>query len=73
MLVPPSPPSYTLAPDLPELGDDQLRALDACLLALTGRHAGVLVTGVGTTLDHHVIELTTPTGSLMVIQRAFVG
>ena len=73
MLVPPPPPSYTLAPGLPELGDGQRRALEACLLALTGRHAGVLVTGVGTTLDHHVIELTTPAGSLMVMRRASEG
>jgi hypothetical protein len=44
-------------------------ALEACLTALTGRLTGVVVTAVGTTLSHHVIELSTPAGSLLVLER----
>lgn len=69
MLVPVPPPTYTLAPMLPELADGQRAALDACLTALTGRVASVLVTGVGTTMGHHMIELATPAGSVLVMER----
>jgi hypothetical protein len=47
----------------------QQEALDACLSALTGRLAGVVVTAAGTTLSHHVIELMTPAGALLVLER----
>jgi hypothetical protein len=47
----------------------QQAALDACLSALTGRLAGVVVTAAGTTLSHHVIELMTPAGALLVLER----
>ena len=69
MLVPVPPPTYTLAPMLPELAAGQQAALDACLGALTGLTASVLVTGVGTTMGHHMIELATPAGSLLVMER----
>lgn len=69
MLVPPPLPAYTLAPDLPELRPGEQRALEACLSALTGRLSGVVVTAAGTTLSHHVIELATPAGTLLVMER----
>jgi hypothetical protein len=47
----------------------QQEALDACLAALTGRLGGVVVTAAGTTLSHHVIELMTPAGTLLVLER----
>lgn len=69
MLVPSPPPSYTLAPDVGALEPGEQAALDACLAALTGRLTGVVVTAAGTTLSHHVIELSTPAGSLLVLER----
>ena len=69
MLIPPPPPSYTLAPDMEPLRPGQQEALDACLAALTGRLGGVVVTAAGTTLSHHVIELMTPAGTLLVLER----
>lgn len=69
MLVPVPPPAYTLAPMLPALAAGQQATLEACLGALTGRLPSVLVTGAGTTLGHHMIELATPAGSLLVMER----
>ncbi len=69
MLVPVPAPAYTLAPALPVLRAGEQRALETCLAALTGRVGSVVVTGAGTTLGHHVLELVTPTGSMLVIER----
>ena len=44
--------------------------LDACLDALTGRLAGVVVTAAGTTATHHVIQLATHAGPILVTERA---
>ena len=54
MIVPPPAPSYTLAPDL---------------AGLTGRISGVVVTAAVTTDTHLVIELMTPAGTLLVLER----
>lgn len=69
MLVPVPAPAYTLAPALPALRDGERRALETCLVALTGRVTSVVVTGAGTTLGHHVLELATPAGSMLVLER----
>lgn len=69
MLVPAPPPAYTLAPGVGPLDDGQQQALDGCLVALTGRLTAVVVTAAGTTLSHHVIELMTSAGSLLVLER----
>lgn len=69
LIVPPPSPAYTLAPDLGPLDPDQQAVLDACLSALTGRVNGVVVTAAGTSGTHHVIELLTPAGSLLVLER----
>ncbi|HET6690694.1 MAG TPA: hypothetical protein VFG74_07510 [Miltoncostaeaceae bacterium] len=69
MLIPPPLPTYTLAPGLPPLGAGQQHALEAALGGLTGRLHGVVVTAVGTTLSHHVIELMTSAGTLLVLER----
>lgn len=69
MLVPPPRPAYTLSPDLDDLDPGQQAALEACLAALTGRLAGVVVTAAGTTGSHHVIELATNAGTLLVLER----
>jgi hypothetical protein len=73
VLVPPPPPSYTLAPDIGPLRPGEQAALDACLTALTGRLSGVVVTAAGTTLSHHVLELATPAGTLLVMERIRPG
>jgi hypothetical protein len=69
VLVPAPPPAYTLAPGVGPLDEGQQQALDACLAALTGRMAAVVVTAAGTTLSHHVIELMTAAGSMLVLER----
>lgn len=69
MLVPAPRPAYTLAPGVGPLDPGQQEALEACLAALTGRVSGVVVTAAGTTLSHHVIELMTPAGALLVLER----
>ena len=69
MLVPIPLPTYTLAPDLEPLDGGQQRALEAALGGLTGRLHGVVVTACGTTLSHHVIELMTSAGTLLVLER----
>ena len=73
MLVPAPPPTYTLSPDMEPLSGGQQAALDACLSALTGRLSGVLVTGASTTASHHVIELITPAGRLLALERVAPG
>ena len=69
MLIPPPLPTYTLAPDIDDLGAGQQHALEAALGGLIGRVHGVVVTAVGTTLSHHVIELMTSAGTLLVLER----
>ena len=69
VIVPPPAPSYTLAPDVGPLTLGQ-QALDACLGALTGRVGGVVVTSAFTTGTHHVLELVTPAGTLIALERA---
>ena len=69
MLVPAPPPAYTLAPGVGPLDEGQQIALDACLAALTGRLSAVVVTAAGTTISHHVIELMTAAGSMLVLER----
>lgn len=69
MIVPPPTPTYTLAPDVGPLLPGQQAALDACLTALVGRVNGVLVVSAGTSESHHVIELLTPAGTLLVLER----
>ncbi len=71
--MPPPTPSYTLAPGVGPLTLGQQSTLDACLLALTGRVGGVLVTSALTTATHHVIELATAAGTLLALERAAPG
>ena len=73
MLVPSPPPTYTLSPHLAALDPAQQAMLDACLDALTGRLSGVVVTAAGTTLTHHVIQLATHAGPLLVTERVETG
>lgn len=69
MLIPAPLPTYTLAPGLAALTGAQQAALEACLAALTGRLSAVLVTSVCTTDSHHLIELITPAGTLLAMER----
>jgi hypothetical protein len=70
VIVPPPAPSYTLAPDVGPLTTGQQATLDACLGALTGRVAGVVVASARTTATHHVVELVTPAGTMIALERA---
>lgn len=69
MLIPAPLPTYTLAPGLETLTGAQQAALEGCLSALTGRLSSVLVTSACTTDSHHVIELITPAGTLLAMER----
>jgi hypothetical protein len=69
VIVPAPPPTYTLSPFLAPLEPGQQAVLDACLDALTGRLSGVVVTAAGTTPTHHVIQLATNAGPLLVTER----
>ena len=69
MLIPAPPPTYTLSPHLTTLTPAQQAVLDACLEALTGRLCGVVVTAAGTTATHHVIQLATHAGAILVTER----
>jgi hypothetical protein len=69
VIVPPPPPAYTLSPDVDSLTPGQQTALEACLTGFTGRLTGVVVTAAATTLGHHMIELATPAGTLLVVER----
>jgi hypothetical protein len=69
VLVPAPLPTYTLSPGMPPLSGGQQAALEACLSALTGRLTGVLVTSASTTASHHLIELITPAGTLLAMER----
>ena len=69
MIVPPPHPTYTLSPDVAPLNAGQQEALEACLAGFTGRLSGVVVTAAATTLSHHMIELATPAGTLLVMER----
>ena len=69
MLVPAPLPTYTLAPDLAPLSEGQLAALETCLSALTGRVSGVVVISAVTSPSHHLIELITPAGMLLAMER----
>ena len=69
MIVPPPHPTYTLSPDVAPLNAGQQEALEACLAGFTGRLSGVVVTAAATTLSHHRIELATPAGTLLVMER----
>ena len=73
MLIPAPLPTYTLAPGLPDLRTGQQHALEAALGGLTGRVHGVVVTAVGTTLSHHVIELLTGAGRRPPGRRRGIG
>jgi hypothetical protein len=70
MLIPVPLPAYTLAPDIGPLTPEQESVLHRCLVSLTGRLPGVIVTGVRTTEDHQVLEMATAEGPLLVLERA---
>lgn len=69
MLAPPPPPTYTVSPVLPPLGAAHRRTIEAGLDELTGLAASVLVTGVGTAMGRHVIELATSSGRVLLLER----
>ncbi|MFN8111445.1 MAG: hypothetical protein U0Y82_16630 [Thermoleophilia bacterium] len=68
MLVPPPPPAYTLSPALDDLDQDTLAVIERCLAALTGQVGGVLVVGVGATDRHVIVDVTTPNGSVLLME-----
>lgn len=69
MLIPPPPPTYTFAPGVGPLTPGQADALESALIALTGRLSGVVVTGARSSASHHVIELLTPAGTMLAMER----
>jgi hypothetical protein len=72
VLIPPPRPTYTLSPAIGDLSPSEDRALGRALSALTGTVPGVLVTAVRTTPLHHLLELSTAAGTVLVVERATV-
>jgi hypothetical protein len=70
MLSPAPPPTYSVSPVLPPLGAAHRRTIEAGLDALTGLAGSVLVTGIGTAMGRHVIELATSSGPVLLMERA---
>ncbi|MDH3226429.1 MAG: hypothetical protein OEM67_04990 [Thermoleophilia bacterium] len=62
-------PTYTLAPEVENLDPEQRRALDAVTGYLSGRVGGAIVVRVVTTEQHHVFELETSLGPVLVLER----
>jgi len=70
VLIPPPPPAYTLAPDLPAPTPEQERALRRALAGLAGRVPGVLVTDMLSTGSIHMMELATTQGTVLAVEPA---
>lgn len=68
MLIPPPSPSYTLDPDIGPLTADQERALTRCLDSLVGRVGGVVVTSLRSRAGVQVVELSTPSGPMTMVE-----
>jgi hypothetical protein len=62
-------PIYTLSPEIDELDPEQHRALDAVTGYLAGRVGGAIVVRVVTTEEHHVFELETSLGPVLILER----
>jgi hypothetical protein len=62
-------PIYTLSPEIEGLDPDQRRALDAVTGYLAGRVPGAIVVRVVTTEEHHVFELETSLGPILLLER----
>lgn len=70
MIIPTPVPVYTLNPLLQDLDDETMSAVERCVGSLTGHVTAVLVTAVGWTERHVVVELETPLGPMLLLELA---
>lgn len=68
MIVPTPIPVYTLSPLLEDMDLQTLVAVERCIASLTGHVGAVLVTGVGWTERHIVIELESMMGPMVLME-----
>jgi hypothetical protein len=68
VLVPPPAPAITLSPELEDVDPDTYAVIERCVAALTGHVGGVLVTGIGCTGRHVVVEVATAVGSVLLME-----
>ncbi len=68
MIIPTPVPVYTLSPALDDIDRDTLTAIERCVASLSGYVDHVLVTSLGWTERHVVIELETPLGPMLMLE-----
>jgi hypothetical protein len=69
VLIPAPSPTYALAPGLPALSANERRMVGRVVESLTGEVTSALVTSVRRTDRHLVVELLTPDGPVVVLER----
>lgn len=68
MIIPTPIPVFTLSPALDDIDRDTLGAIERCVASLAGYVDTVLVTSLGWTERHVVIELETPLGPMLMLE-----
>ena len=69
VIIPLPLPRYSLAPDVPSLETAPRAAVERCLRSVVGLAGAALVMDVTTTAEHHVIDLQTEAGRLLLLER----
>lgn len=68
MIVPSPLPVFTLCPTLENIDSETLAAIERCVRSLSGYVETALVTSLGWTDRHVVIELETPLGPMLMLE-----
>jgi hypothetical protein len=68
VIVPPPAPAITLSPELEDVDPETYEVIARCVSALTGQVAGVIVTGIGCTDHHVVVEVSTALGGILLME-----
>lgn len=68
MIIPTPLPAFTLSPTLEDLDDTTLAAIERCVHSLSGYVETALVTSLGWTDRHVVIELETSIGPMLMLE-----
>lgn len=68
MIIPTPMPVYTLSPALEDIDTPTFAAIERCVSSLAGYVEAVLVTSLGWTDRHVVIEMETPLGPMLMLE-----
>lgn len=68
VIIPTPVPVYTLCPTLEDVDRDTMLAIERCVASLAGYVDSALVTSLGWTDRHVVIELETPLGPMLMLE-----